>query len=614
MSHDVINLSSYVRQESCEKINRKGWVDYGEKNLFPQYLHELYVSSPTHNALTNTIGQLIASSVLVPGDFEKEHVKAARDLKEYGGCYLEVNWSLLGDNIASVKHLPFTSVRVSVGDNPTTVWYSKDWGNMRGDNKPIEIDLYNSSTRKENPTQVMSVSSVISGNDYYPKPDYIGAVDWIEIESSIAKFHANNVRNNFSPVWAIQHHDGEPTPEEKIQNRALYERTLTGTDGAKLIVTYDGGKEDGVEFKSFETTDEDKKYDFLSRECTDKIMVGHRVTSPSLFGVRVAGTLGDSSEKEISAGLFDEQVVQPYGKVLYDAYVTLSEYTGWVGLEQTSSNPFADKSDVDQSYTGIQISSALEVIAKVNLGELTVDQAIVIIEKMLGFENDDAVALFKDAKQSLSAVLTDDLEKFVIDYVSDKGELMGDDWDYFEEDIEDEKNEGFYHSLAAVKLYDSTYRNPQDKSPWGDAGLYKLRYVYNGRATDKSRAFCKKMVDLTSQGYVYRYEDIIDMGESGVNSQFSPKGASTYNIFEHKGGVNCHHTWKRRIYFRKTDAGRFKPRSVTPEMENDTKVGNNPFVPQKGVEGVAPINTPSKGRKLSKFISNVKQYFDGDSK
>jgi hypothetical protein len=543
MSHDVINLSSYIRQESCEKINRKGWVDYGEKNLFPQYLHELYMSSVTHNALVYSIAQEYANAV-EPPEIVQGHNEICLDLKKHGGFYLEVNYSVLG-TIARVRHIPFESIRLENNETPSVAYYSLDWERPRGANTPIEYPIYNEHLDyKTNLTQIMPVFMFVAGNDTYPRPDYIGGVDWIEMESSIASYHVNNIRNGFSPVWAIQHHDQEPTPEEKAQNRALYERTLTGTEGSKLIVTYDSGKENGVEFKAFEVTDEDKKYEFLSKECTDKIMIAHGVVNPMMFGVAVAGKLGGGEETVKADEIFNRRKVKPVRKLLAEVY-----------------------------------------------------------------------GIFAPApQQELSAVLTDDLEKFVIDYVSDKGELMGDDWDYFEEDIEDEKNEGFYHSLAAVKLYDSTYRNPQDKSPWGDAGLYKLRYVYNGRATDKSRAFCKKMVDLTSQGYVYRYEDIIDMGESGVNSQFSPKGASTYNIFEHKGGVNCHHTWKRRIYFRKRDKGKFIPSSSTPDMENDNVTRDATYVKPIGREAIAPIHTIGQGRKLSKFISNVKQYFDGDSK
>jgi len=553
MTTDFVNLSSYERQEGVEKINRKGWVDYGDKNLFPQYLHELYMGSVTHNALVYSIAQDFSQSVTPPSIIEG-HNEICLDLKKQGGFYLEVNYALDGKSIARVKHIPFESIRIENAETPTKVWHSLDWSSARGQNKPEEYPIYNEKLNSvSNPVQIMPVFMFVAGNDSYPRPDYIGGVDWIEMEQSIAKFHVNNIRNGFSPVYAIKHHSGEPTPEEKVQNRATYERTLVGTEGSKVLITYDNGPDTGVEFESFDITDEDKKYEFLSQECTDKIMIAHGVVNPSMFGVAVAGKLGGGTEVEESKEIFNRRKVQPVADMLTKVYSIFGE----------------------------------------------------------------------TSQEELSAVFTDDLEKFVIDYVSEKGEQMGDEWDYFEEDIEDEKNEGFYHSkdglsLSAVKLYDATYRNPQDKSPWGDAGLYKLRYVYSGEASKKSRAFCKKMVSLTSQGYVYRYEDIKlgekgSMSDSGINSEFAPKGASTYDIFEFKGGVNCHHTWKRRIYFRKTDAGKFKPRSTTPEMENDTKVGNNPFVPEKGVESKRPYDMPNHASLMSKMFTKLKEKLNGDS-
>ena len=83
------------------------------------------------------------------------------------------------------------------------------------------------------------------------------------------------------------------------------------------------------------------------------------------------------------------------------------------------------------------------------------------------------------------------------------------------------------------------------------------------------------------------------MSDKGVNGDFAPTGRSTYDIFVYKGGAFCHHFWKRQIYMRKRDSkGRILPNEG---LENDKRVGNNPFVPKKGVEGIAPINTPSRG-------------------
>jgi hypothetical protein len=59
-----IELSKYVKIEPIEKEDKKGWVNYGEGNAFPQYLIELYNESPIHGALVNSISYMIAGREL----------------------------------------------------------------------------------------------------------------------------------------------------------------------------------------------------------------------------------------------------------------------------------------------------------------------------------------------------------------------------------------------------------------------------------------------------------------------------------------------------------------------------------------------------------------------
>ena len=132
-----------------------------------------------------------------------------------------------------------------------------------------------------------------------------------------------------------------------------------------------------------------------------------------------------------------------------------------------------------------------------------------------------------------------------------------------------------------------------EKSKWGDKGLYKLRYAYSQNIKENSRQFCKKMVKMSQAGAIFRYEDIEKMSKDGVNGNFAPSGSQTYSLFDWKGGVYCGHIFKRQIYVRKRDTnGRILPNNG---LENDKRVGNNPFVPPKGQEGIAPINTPNRG-------------------
>jgi hypothetical protein len=159
-----------------------------------------------------------------------------------------------------------------------------------------------------------------------------------------------------------------------------------------------------------------------------------------------------------------------------------------------------------------------------------------------------------------------------------------------EEDVTDPHNEAnFRQEYMSLR----SYANADEKSKWGDTGLYKLRYAYSQNLTENSREFCQEMVSLSQAGLSFRYEDIQDMSDAGVNSEFAPSGSSSYNIFIWKGGCYCHHTFKRQIYMRKRDSkGKILPNDG---LNNDKRVGNNPYVPQKGQEGIAPINTPNRG-------------------
>ncbi len=64
-----VALSGYAPRDYSEKSNGD-FIKYGEDNLFPNYLIELYNGSPTHRALCTTIAGMIYGEGFVPSDFE----------------------------------------------------------------------------------------------------------------------------------------------------------------------------------------------------------------------------------------------------------------------------------------------------------------------------------------------------------------------------------------------------------------------------------------------------------------------------------------------------------------------------------------------------------------
>ncbi len=184
---------------------------------------------------------------------------------------------------------------------------------------------------------------------------------------------------------------------------------------------------------------------------------------------------------------------------------------------------------------------------------------------------------------------------------------MGDSWLLFREervtDNQMERRLNSKHNFAASESTLASYDNHWDYSEWGDVVSPKgyhfaLRYAYSqndSRPVSKtgiSRDFCLRMVDLSAAGVQYRFEDIADMSADQVNEEFGD-----YDIFEFKGGVNCYHYWTRLIYI--LYIGDEPYTGDDPLIWDDIaaewdevmlRVGNNPYIPQPGMETIAPID------------------------
>lgn len=129
-----------------------------------------------------------------------------------------------------------------------------------------------------------------------------------------------------------------------------------------------------------------------------------------------------------------------------------------------------------------------------------------------------------------------------------------------------------------------------------------MRYAYEKTSKDTpqgaSRDFCVEMMSLSESGVQYRYEDIQAMSDAGENGQFAQAGSNTYDIFEWAGGKNCQHGWIRRIYiydkgeytFEDLDEALAEWDNLVSGKFDDVmnKVGNNPYIVQKGDEAIAP--------------------------
>ena len=625
-----INLSSnYTQVSSDEKESPKGWVDYGDRNGFPQYCLELAEQSPVHGSLVRSISQMIAGKGITSQDVGTASLikslkidsavnNTALDLELHGGFFWQVVWTL-GGEISFVEHLPFENCRIGINresGDVNGVWYSNDWSNLKKRrNAPKFIPLFSEKSKKENPRQVYFCFKNSSTANYYGKPDYISSLNYIELSRQIALFHVNNIQNGLFPSMVVSMNNGIPeTQEEMDMVRHDIERNISGAVNAgKFVLMFNENRDRAAEFTPFPITDADKQYQYLEDVCTRQIMIAHRVTSPLLFGIREGGGLGSNKdEMETALKIFNEQVIEPSQRLITDAAETILQAANSSSAVFIVSN--GEESEVDQLDAN-QMAAIVGIVEKVNSGALTSEQGSAILMSIYGVNEEVVLPLFAPIgtsqiltklkkKVATEVCCTTESPEFTIEEenkwlnkLSELGEIVDEEeWELMSEEEAGGSLEEleYFKGLKNVNMAYGSYANANEASNWGDSGLYKLRYKYSENISANSRKFCRQMVGDSARGVVFRYEDIADMSASGVNEQFAAEGQSTYDIFTWKGGAYCHHSWLRRIYFRKRKDGKFLPNKG---LKNDERVKDSglDFLPPKGKESIRPINTPNRG-------------------
>ena len=581
---NLVQMASYTTPKIEENPARE-WVEYGRDNDYYQFLIDRFNGSAVNNAIITGIGEMIYGQGLDATDADKRPLdyakmklifrdedirKVSLDLKLLGQAAFNVVWNKGKTEIKKAKHIPIQNLRPekAVDGKIQAYYYSDDWSQFRKDKfKPIRIDAFDGK-RKSSDSQIIVIHPYSPGFFYFSPVDYQGSLQWSEIDEEIGNYHLTNIQQGFAPSMMVNFNNGTPTKEEQDAIERKITQKFTSTSGKKFVLSFNDNQQQATTIDQIPISEAAEQYKFLSEECTKKILVGHRVTSPMLFGIKDKTGLGNNAEEiKVASQLFDNTVIKPKQNIIIDA---IDEVLAVNGIH------------LDVYFKTLQPIEFTEDIE--DLDEKTREKETGV--KMSACKHDDRPFL-DDAK---SETLLEELK--IYGEVNDEEE-----YELMSEELVDTTNPDFH------KEFEGFDRQPKDsdakageKSKWGDKGLYKVRYAYakttTKQAKNPSRPFCTEMIMMANSGIEFRYEDIKKMGRDGVNGQFAPKGSSTYDLFTWKGGVYCYHGWMRRIYFRKQVKGKFLPNKG---LDNEKRVGNNPYVKQKGKEAVAPITTPNRG-------------------
>jgi len=335
-----INLETSTAPIIAEARGRD-WIEYGTddwKNLYPQFIIDLYYSSSITSAIINATSEMIAAENLIIEDEDDRNFdarvklqnfmnransneslhevikKLAFDFKLQGAFALNIVWSKDRTQIAEIYHVDVSKVRCAKPDafGKTSGYYiSADWKNTR-QHKPHYVPAFNPNDRTCANQLMYSGLYSPNMNSYYT-PDWVSCTNWALIDSRISEYHLNNISNGFSGSFMINFSNGIPTQEERHQIEQSLAAKFTGTNSGKFVLTFSDDKTRTPEINAISPADLDKQYLALQELLTQNILSGHRVTSPMLMGIKNDTGLGSNvDELNASANFFLNTVVKPY--------------------------------------------------------------------------------------------------------------------------------------------------------------------------------------------------------------------------------------------------------------------------------------------------------------
>jgi len=557
----VLNTGIYEYPEFAEKRG-KNYIQAGADNQYFEYLFELFNTSAIHNAIVNGTADMIAGRGTYAQDWEKNDgtkeawlrlndlfggdlvYKSALDLKLYGQYYWCLTWNQARTRITSVQHMPAHTMRSGIADEKGHVseyLYKSDWNDKREKEKVYAaFDLKDRTA----PQVVYQVKRYSPKYHYYGIPDYIGATNYVELDRQISSFHLNNVKNGMFPGWAINFRNGIPTDEEREAIERKVKAKFQGPEAAgNIIITFNEGADTTPELTALESNGNHDMFQYLSEELNNKILSGHRVTSPLLFGVRGGNGFGSNADELATAyDIFNRTVIAPFQQI-----ITKSVETVLAVSEQPLS-------------VEIRPQAPADFINK---------------EEMAHTCGSECVELSAD----------------VADWLISQGEEVDEnEWELIDDREVDYDTEDQHNALWNFARVPSS--NPA-KSSKQDGDIIKVRYRYEGTTAKDSREFCRKMWAAKK---VYRKEDIEAASQQVVNPGFGPNGSDKVNIWLYKGGPNCYHYWGRRTYLRKNnkkisvnEARRIIQALPVDERAANRLPQNDPRVAQR------PIDMPNQG-------------------
>lgn len=319
-------------------IPGKGYVQWGERNRYPDYIYTLYGEVPTlQSIIDGNIDYIAGDNITIlrvgdnpegimnaAGDTVEEQVRdIAGDYELFGGFALQVIRNM-GGGIAGISYIDMRYLRTN--EECTVFWYSEEW-NKGGVGKAIRYPVFipdlewaalDEKARTEHASSILLVKRI--HRQTYPRPLFASAIKACEIERCIDTYHLNAINNGFYGSMVVNFNNGLPEDRIKEEIEKDFNDKFAGQENAgRIMFSWNRNRESRTELITPQIQDYGERYNSLATRARQQIFTSFRA-NPNLFGIPTDNKGFSNEEYVESFQLYNRTQIRPVQKMICDAY------------------------------------------------------------------------------------------------------------------------------------------------------------------------------------------------------------------------------------------------------------------------------------------------------
>jgi len=307
-----------------------GYIPFGQDNLFPELLNQIFYSSPLHGSIVGYKvnaavggGFNIVADRLTPQDklelytlerklnIKKVVPAVTQQLILHNRVYFKLCFD---DKMKLTKIVNLSPEKLRINLDRKRYYICDDWSSRIG---VQEIRRYTPTSRDYEQLFVYEVECI--GQDFYPLPQYTSALNFAFLSGELSYFAKSNIQNSVFPSFAMMFPKRPQSEEEKNMIRNTIDRLKGAANAGKAVAFFANSQDQLPKIESLPTNGNDSLFQEASQLNTEQICFSHTI-DPILMGIRTTGSLGNGSDIKQAYIIFEKNVVMPLREMVADIF------------------------------------------------------------------------------------------------------------------------------------------------------------------------------------------------------------------------------------------------------------------------------------------------------